>query len=261
MSGHLQEILKYRNAYALALSASMGSIFFGWDIGLIGGVLSMPSFQSYFGLDTKTASQRADLNGNIVSVLQAGCFFGALSTVYLSMRFGRRPSLLTSGVIYLIGSLIQCIVGLGSSQSNALSVLYFSRFLGWAHFRLVPGVLFITTMFFQPESPRWLVEHEKEEAAARSLAFVSRTSPEDDDVLRTIREIKASFAGQKDPPLLKQFLAMGESRVIALRCFIPSLVMFFQQWTGTNAINYFSPQIFASLGISGDTAGLFATGQ
>lgn len=98
-----------------------------------------------------------------------------------------------------------------------------------AHFRLIPGVLFIITMFFQPESPRWLVEHQKEEAAARSLAFASRTSPEDDDVLRTIGEIKASFAGKEDPPLSKQFLAMGESRVIALRCFIPSLVMFFQQ--------------------------------
>jgi len=36
--------------------------------------------------------------------------------------------------------------------------------------------------------------------------------------------------------------------------------MFFQQWTGTNAINYFSPQIFASLGIGETTAELFATG-
>jgi len=38
------------------------------------------------------------------------------------------------------------------------------------------------------------------------------------------------------------------------------IVMFCQQWTGTNAINYFSPQIFASLGISGTTSGLLATG-
>lgn len=32
------------------------------------------------------------------------------------------------------------------------------------------------------------------------------------------------------------------------------------QWTGTNAVNYFSPQIFESLGIKGTTATLFATG-
>ncbi|KAF5314815.1 hypothetical protein D9758_018711 [Tetrapyrgos nigripes] len=36
--------------------------------------------------------------------------------------------------------------------------------------------------------------------------------------------------------------------------------MFFQQWTGTNAINYFSPQIFAGLGVTGTTGTLFATG-
>jgi hypothetical protein len=67
------ELVRYRHAYALAASASLGSIFYGWDIGLIGGVLSMASFQSYFGLDKKTATDRANLSGNIVSVLQAGC--------------------------------------------------------------------------------------------------------------------------------------------------------------------------------------------
>ncbi|KAG6919165.1 hypothetical protein DXG01_008463 [Tephrocybe rancida] len=322
MPQHLNEFLQYRNAYALAMSAAMGSIFYGWDIGLIGGVLALQSFQTYFGLDKKTASQRANLSGNIVSVLQAGCFFGALSTGYISNRFGRKPSLIASGVIYIIGSLIQCIVGLGSSQAVGLSVLYFSRFLGgwgvgmvsalvpsyvsectpqsirgrctgliqfannvgimlsfWVNYsaskditpgemqwripfimQMVPGVLFIVAMVFQPESPRWLVEHGKEDEAAKTLAYVGRMSPDDEQVRRTIEDIKFDFAGKEDPPLLKQFISMGESRVIALRCFIPSLVMFFQQWTGTNAINYFSPQIFASLGISGTNSGLFATG-
>lgn len=35
-----------------------------------------------------------------------------------------------SGVIYIIGSLIQSIVALDTSQNTALSLLYFSRFLG-----------------------------------------------------------------------------------------------------------------------------------
>lgn len=67
------EVVRYRHAYSLAASASLGSIFYGWDVGLIGGILSMASFQSYFGLDKKTAKDRANLSGNIVSVLQAGC--------------------------------------------------------------------------------------------------------------------------------------------------------------------------------------------
>jgi hypothetical protein len=69
----------------------MGSVFYGWDMwvnsrlrvtskmltqrlyrGLIGGVISLPSFKQYFGIDKMSASAVADLNGNIVAILQAG---------------------------------------------------------------------------------------------------------------------------------------------------------------------------------------------
>ncbi|KAF5340877.1 hypothetical protein D9758_012155 [Tetrapyrgos nigripes] len=318
----LQEISHYRNAYALAISACMGSIIYGWDIGLIGGVLAMSSFQEYFGIDKKSASEKADLNGNIVAILQGGCFFGALFMSYFPGRYGRKPCLLAAGIIFLIGSTIQSITGLGSSQETALSVLYFSRFLGgigvgmisalvpsyisestprairgrctammqltnnigimlsfWINYsaqkdfavnemqwripfimQMVPGVFFVILMIFQPETPRWLVEHKREDEAARVLAYVARTSPSDPAVQATIDEIKAEFQGKQELPLWRQFMGMGESWTIAHRCFIPSLVMFFQQWTGTNAINYFSPQIFAGLGVTGTTGTLFATG-
>ena len=36
--------------------------------------------------------------------------------------------LLVSVVLYMIGSLIQCIIGLGSSEAVGLRVFYFSRF-------------------------------------------------------------------------------------------------------------------------------------
>ena len=36
--------------------------------------------------------------------------------------------------------------------------------------------------------------------------------------------------------------------------------MFFQQWTGVNAILYYAPSIFAALGLSGSTNELLATG-
>lgn len=126
--------------------------------------------------------------------------------------------------------------------------------------QLVPGAIFLVLMSFQPESPRWLVEHGFYDRAARSLAFSSGSHPDDIGVQVTLEEIKADFEGKEQAPLYKQLKMMGESRITALRCFIPSLVMFWQQATGTNAINYFSPTIFAGLGISGTTSGLFATG-
>ncbi|KAJ7859131.1 general substrate transporter [Mycena olivaceomarginata] len=319
----LQEIKHYRNAYFLAVSAAMGSVFYGYDIGIIGGVITLPAFKTYFGINEMSASAKAALSGNIVAILQGGCFFGALGTGYFSNRWGRKPCMIAAGLIYIIGSVIQAVVGLGTNRANALSVLYFARFFAglgvgmvsalvpayvsectprairgrctgmiqlannvgimlsyWVNYsaslnipgttdrqwrmpfavQVVPGVLFCLLVPFQPESPRFLVEHGQYERAARSLAFVARTSPEDKAVLATIEEIKADFAGRSNLSVLQQIVHMFDSRAIALRCFIPSLVMFFQQWTGTNAINYFSPQIFASLGISGTTSGLLATG-
>ncbi|KAI0745919.1 general substrate transporter [Earliella scabrosa] len=317
-----EHIRHYRNAYFLALSAAMGSIFYGWDIGLIGGVIAMDSFKSDFGVDKMTHSEAANFNGNVVAVLQGGSFFGALSTSYFSSKFGRKPTLLATGVVYIVGSVIQSIVGLGSSQSTALSVLYFGRFVGgfgvgmvsalvpsyvsecvprtirgrctgmvqlannigimlsyWVNYscnrnlprgsaqwripfimQIIPGVFFIFGMLFQPESPRWLVEHGHRDRAAASLARTAGTTPDDPAVQFTLSEIEAEFAGKEKASIFQQFRMMGESRHTFLRSFIPSLVMFFQQWTGTNAINYFSPQIFAGLGLSSTDSGLFATG-
>lgn len=73
--GYFADVVRYRHAYVIAASAAMGSIFYGWDIGLIGGILAMSSFKSYFGLDRMTSSEQANLNGNIVAILQGGCLY------------------------------------------------------------------------------------------------------------------------------------------------------------------------------------------
>lgn len=69
----LDDLVRYRNAYLLAASATMGSMFYGWDSGLINGIITLHSFKHYFGLDKKSASERANFNGNIVAILQVGC--------------------------------------------------------------------------------------------------------------------------------------------------------------------------------------------
>ncbi|KAI0034739.1 general substrate transporter [Vararia minispora EC-137] len=322
MAGLVEHLRRYGKAYQLTAAACMGSIFYGWDIGLIGGVITIDSYKTYFGVKQMNSSQQANFNGNVVSILQGGAFFGALSTFYLSSAFGRKSTLLGSGIVYVIGSVLQSIVGLGSSTSTAVSVLYFSRFVGgfgvgmvsalvptyvsesvpkvirgrctgtmqlannigimlsyWVNYsanrniapgnlqwrvpfivQIVPGVLFTIGMLFQPESPRWLVEHGNRDRAAASLARSAGTTPDDPAIQLTLVEIEETFTGKARASLPRQLLMMGESRLTALRCFIPSLVMFMQQWTGTNAVNYYSPSIFASLGLSSTNSGLFATG-
>lgn len=41
-------------------------------------MLIAPSFQTYFHIDPNNKIQEAEINGNIVSVLQVGCLFGSL---------------------------------------------------------------------------------------------------------------------------------------------------------------------------------------
>lgn len=44
------------------------------------------------------------------------------------------------------------------------------------------------------------------------------------------------------------------------RVLLGVLIFTFMQWAGSNAINYFSPRIFKSLGLTGSSTGLYATG-
>lgn len=126
--------------------------------------------------------------------------------------------------------------------------------------QMVPGVLFLFFMLFQPESPRWLVERSRYDEAAAALAHIASKDQDDNAVVLTLSEIRADFVGKHRLPLLTQFRKMVESKIIFLRCIIPSLATFFQQWSGTNAINYYTPQIFAGLGFSSTSSTLFATG-
>ena len=137
-----------------------------------------------------------------------------------------------------------------------------AREVGWSRKTpiLLPGVLFVLLMLPQPESPRWLVEQQRCDEAAKSIAYAARSSIDDEMVVAILEEIKADLAGKQKTSIWKQFRMMGESKATAVRSLIPSLVMLFQQWNGTNAIIYFSPQIFAGLGLTGNTSALFATG-
>lgn len=88
----------------------------------------MPAFQTSFALNPKAHPKDfANLQGNIVSVLQAGCFFGAGSSFFISGWFGRKTALLVAVTIFLIGSIIQTCSGLGTTN---LAQLYVGRVIG-----------------------------------------------------------------------------------------------------------------------------------
>ena len=96
------------------LSACMAGSLFGFDTGVIGGVITLPSFKRTFGLlvDGPNAYQAPNLSANIVTTLQAGCVVGALFAYTVADRFGRRKALIGGSVIFILGCCLQLIANL-----------------------------------------------------------------------------------------------------------------------------------------------------
>lgn len=125
--------------------------------------------------------------------------------------------------------------------------------------QMLPGALLLL-VFFQNESPRWLVEKNRLAEAKHALAHVRGKSEDDPTLLQELNEIITDFHGKERLSLATQMKAVCANKKIFYQSSMAVVLMFCQQWTGTNSINYYSPQIFQSVGLASQSAGLFATG-
>ncbi|OBZ83170.1 Quinate permease [Choanephora cucurbitarum] len=250
----------------------------------------------------------SQIEGNIVSLLQAGACGGALSANFSADRFGRRTSVMFSCLLFMFGSLIQ-------TGAKNLDMILFGRFAGgWgmgacsmlipmyiaelvpSHYRgrmgalwslniavgmtiafwtnygclinlrgdiqwrlplglqAVPGLILFLGMFLLPESIRWLALKDRFDEAKQVLCKL-RNLPEDHpDIHAEFEDISNAILAEKHHEGSK-WNEMRESyniRRIVLGCFMQAA----QQWTGTNAINYYGPLIFQTVGLKGNTSSL-----
>ncbi|WP_040161399.1 MFS transporter [Nigerium massiliense] len=113
---------KRRSAIAVAGAATLGSVLFGYDTGVISGALpymAMPPTARGLGVDPWQ-------EGFIGGALLIGAAIGALVTGRLADRNGRRHTILVLAVIFLVGSV-------GSALAPIVEVMYPFRFiLGFA---------------------------------------------------------------------------------------------------------------------------------
>lgn len=132
--------------YLMCAFAAFGGIFFGYDSGYIGGVLGMDYFITQFeGLD-KATTPSADFvipswkKSLIVSILSAGTFFGSILAGDLADWFGRRTTIISGCLVFLVGVALQTassslgllvagrlIAGFGVGFVSAIIILYMSE--------------------------------------------------------------------------------------------------------------------------------------
>jgi MFS family permease len=163
------------------------------------------------------------------------------------------------------------IGGTGASQSDA-------SWLVPICLQLFPAIILFGGILFMPFSPRWLVHHGREVEARRVLAQL-RGLPQDHELVelefmeiqaqsmfekRTLAEHFPHLSDGKAWSVFKlQFVAIGSlfrTKSMFKRVIVATVTMFFQQWTGINAILYYAPTIFESLGLGSNTISLLATG-
>jgi hypothetical protein len=128
----------------------------------------------------------------------------------------------------------------------------------------LPAVLLIVCIFLNNESPRFLAKQDRWEEATKALCRVRHLPPSHPYIQAELGEISEQLeherllvGGSSTKDLLREMFTIPGNRKRAL---ISIGLMVCQQMTGTNAINYYAPQIFSNLGITGNTNKLFATG-
>ncbi len=129
--------------------------------------------------------------------------------------------------------------------------------------QLVPAGMLAAGAFVIKESPRWLFSRGRREQAVKNLCWI-RQLPEDHIYMQEeIHAIEHALEVQRTTVGLgfwEPFKAVINNRKVTYRFLLGGSLFLWQNATGINAINYYSPTVFKSIGITGTNTSLLTTG-
>ncbi|KAF7550635.1 hypothetical protein G7Z17_g5571 [Cylindrodendrum hubeiense] len=288
-----------RLSLAISTVATTGFLLFGYDQGVMSGIIGASAFHRYFP-ETKGST----MQGLVTAIYEIGCLMGAMFILAYGDLIGRRRSMILGGIIMILGVIIQVtcvkghaqlaqlivgrvVTGVGngintstiptyqaecSKTSNrgllicieggviafGTMIAYWIDYgasygnddLTWRFpiaFQIVFGLILCVSMVWLPESPRWLLTHERYEEAEKVIAAIRgyeidgpETKMERDVILDSIRA--SGFTGQKSTPV-KALFTNGKTQHFR-RMLLGSGAQFMQQVGGCNAVIYYFPILF-----------------
>ena len=105
--------------------AAFCAVMIGYDSAFIGGTLALTSFKTEFNWKQYSSHQAEIISENIVSLYQAGAFFGALGAYAAGHFLGRKKGLQVFSATFILGAGLM----LGANGSRGLGLLYAGRVL------------------------------------------------------------------------------------------------------------------------------------
>lgn len=114
----------------------------------------------------------------------------------------------------------------------------------------LPGVVMCLIMFF-PETPRWLIAHDRAEEALAILAKYHGDGDANSAIPQLeYREIVENNALTKDENPWWDFRELANTRAARYRLWMVIGMAFIGQWSGNNVVSYFMPEMFKTAGIT-----------
>lgn len=112
-------------------------------------------------------------------------------------------------------------------------------------FQALFAILLVLQIIGLPETPRWLVQHDRYEEARAVTAALEDKDLDHPDVNSMILNIRIGLEEeQKGGPFrFRELFTWGQTQNLR-RLLIVISIQLGQQWTGSNMINYYAPVIF-----------------
>ncbi|KAK7054433.1 hypothetical protein VNI00_003631 [Paramarasmius palmivorus] len=298
-SGSRRRLVGQPLLYAVSVFVSLGVFLFGYDQGVMSGIITGPHFIKFFDAPGPIEV------GSMVAVLEVGAFITSVAAGRVGDIIGRKGTLFIGALVFTIGGAIQTFttgfavmvlgriisgfgVGLlstivpiyqseisppnhrgalacaeftGNITGYAFSVWtdYFCSFidsnLAWRiplFIQCVIGGFLALGLLIMPESPRWLIDTDKDDEGLRVIADLHGGDLENPVAKAEYREIKDKVIMERESGEGRSYGMMW--RKYKQRVLLAMSSQAFAQLNGINVISYYAPKVFEAAGWKGRQA-------
>ena len=200
-----------------------GSIFVGSSIMVFGSIIQGLAINV-----TMYIIARLILGFGIPTCIVAG------SSLIGELGYPKERPVLTSlfNVSYFVGQVIAAGVVFGTNN--------IANDWAWrvpSYLQLTPSLVQMIFVFFLPESPRWLISHDRfEEAEAILIKYHAEGNPDSDFVKSEIEQIRATIQLEAEASK-KSWMDLISTSGMRRRTIITSQLGLFTQWSGNTLIS------------------------